>query len=378
VTDSLGIKSKRVDGGKMEIPRDLALERRQRRGSQFSEPLERRGDWNNGSLTRAARRAWDQKQLGILVEDNEKTVARGLGWFSIGLGLLEVSAPRTVERFLGIRHHGFLLRIMGLREIASGVGILTGRRPSSWLWARVGGDLIDIASLGMAFNSAMAKPANIGLASAAVAGITVLDLRCAQELSRNPHDDTALSTRTVEVRKSIQINCSPAAVYKFWRDFQNLPKFMSNVESVETLSDKRSHWCVVGPAGKRIEWDAEITDEQEHRLIAWRSLEGAQIENHGSVRFETAPGGRGTYVKVHLQYNPPGGIFGARVAQLFGREPRQQIHEDLHHLKQIMETGEIITTKGQPAGRGSGTSWKYDQAVRRQIDSRSDYQPSAV
>jgi len=360
----------------MEIPRELALERRQQSGPHYSEPLERRGDWNDGSLTTAARRAWDQKQLSVLVEGNEKTIAGGLGWFSVGLGLMELLAPRTLERFLGIRHHGLLLRIMGLREIASGVGILTGSRPSSWLWARVGGDVIDIASLGMAFNSDTAKPANIGLACAAVAGVTVLDLRCAQELSRN--DDSALSTRIIEVRKSIQINCSPAEVYKFWRDFSNLPKFMSNVESVETLSEKRSHWCVIGPTGKRLEWDAEITDEQENRLIAWRSLEGAQIENHGSVRFETAPGRRGTYVKVHLQYSPPGGIFGARVARLFGREPRQQIHEDLHHLKQIMETGEIITTKGQPAGRGSATSWKYDQAVRRQVDSRSDYQSSAV
>lgn len=360
----------------MEISRDLTLERRQRSGPHYSEPLERRGDWNDGSLTTAARRAWDQKDLGVLVEGNERTIASRLGWFSIGLGLIEVLAPRTLERFLGIRHHGFLLRMMGFREIASGVGILTGRRPSSWLWARVGGDLIDIAGLGMALNSDTAKPANIGLACAAVAGVTVLDLRCAQELSRN--DDSALSTRTVEVKKSIQINCSPAEVYKFWRNFSNLPKFMSNVESVETLSEKRSRWCAIGPAGKRIEWDAEITDEQENRLIAWRSLEGAQVENCGTVRFETAPGGRGTYVTVHLQYSPPGGIFAARVAQLFGREPRQQIHEDLHHLKQIMETGEIITTKGQPAGRGSSTSWKYDQTVRRQIDSKSDYQSSAL
>ena len=360
----------------MEIPRDLAIERRQRSGGQFSEPVERRGDWNDGSLTSAARRAWDQKQLGVLIDGNERTVARGLGWFSIGLGLAEVLAPRTLERFLGIRHHGFLLRIMGLREIASGVGILTGRRPSDWLWARLGGDVIDVASLGMALSSDTAKPVNIGLACAAVAGITVLDMRCAQELSRT--NDAALSVRTIEVRKSIQINCSPDAVYKFWRDFQNLPKFMSNVESVETLSDKRSHWCVRGPAGKRIEWDAEITGEQENRLIAWHSLEGAQVENYGTIRFDAAPGGRGTYVKVHLQYSPPAGIFGARVAKLFGREPRQQIHEDLHHLKQIMETGEIITTEGQPAGRARGTSWKYDQAIRRKVDSRPDNQTSTA
>jgi len=365
-----------IDGGEMEIPRDLAIERRQRSGAQFSEPVERRGDWNEGSLTNVARSAWDQQQLSVLIDGNEKTVACGLGWFSIGLGLAEVLAPRTLERVLGIKHHGFLLRVMGLREIASGVGILTGRRPSGWLWARAGGDVIDIAALGMALNSDTAKPANIGLACAAVAGITVLDIRCAQELSRN--NDAALSARTIEVRNSIQINCSPAAVYKFWRNFQNLPRFMGNIESVDTLSDNRSHWCVRGPAGKRIEWDAEITEEEENRLIAWHSLTGAQVENYGSVRFETAPGGRGTYIKVHLQYSPPAGIVGARVAKLSGREPQQQIHEDLHHLKQIMETGEIITTKGQPAGRARGTSWKYDQAVRRQVDSRSEYQTSAA
>jgi len=136
----------------MEIPRDLAIERRQRSGAQFSEPVERRGDWNEGSLTNVARSAWDQQQLSVLIDGNEKTVACGLGWFSIGLGLAEVLAPRTLERFLGIKHHGFLLRVMGLREIASGVGILTGRRPSGWLWARAGGDVIDIAALGMALN----------------------------------------------------------------------------------------------------------------------------------------------------------------------------------------------------------------------------------
>jgi hypothetical protein len=134
-----------IDGGEMEIPRDLAIERRQRSGAQFSEPVERRGDWNEGSLTNVARSAWDQQQLSVLIDGNEKTVACGLGWFSIGLGLAEVLAPRTLERVLGIKHHGFLLRVMGLREIASGVGILTGRRPSGWLWARAGGDVIDIA-----------------------------------------------------------------------------------------------------------------------------------------------------------------------------------------------------------------------------------------
>jgi uncharacterized membrane protein len=265
---------------------------------------------------------------------------------------------------------------MGLREIASGVGIIAGRRPANWLWARAGGDIVDIASLGAALSSDTAKPANIAVACAAVAGVTVLDVRCAQELSQDEWPQAL--PRTIEVKKSIQINRSPAELYNFWRNFKNLPRFMSNVESVETLGDRRTHWRVKGPAGKRIEWDAEIVEEHPDKLIAWRSLEGAHVENCGTVRFEAAPGGRGSYIRVHVQYTPPGGIFGATVAKLFGREPHQQIHEDLHHLKQIMETGEIITTEGQPAGRASSTSWKFDRTIRRQVDSKSDYTAAAA
>ena len=310
------------------------------------------------------------------VDSNRDQLARGLGWFSIGLGLTEVLAPRSVERFLGAKQRGVLMRLMGLREIAAGIGILAARQPAGWLWARVAGDVVDIASLSMAANSETAKPANIAFAGAAVLGITALDVCCAQEFSQ---ENRPLPERQgIEVRKSIQINRSPEELYRFWRNFQNLPQFMSNLESVQTTSDRRSHWVVRGPAGKRIRWDAEIVDEQENSFIAWRSLEGAQVENHGSVQFKPAPRGRGTFVKVRIVYNPPGGILGATVAKLFGRAPEQQVHEDLQHLKQIMEAGEIITTEGQPAGRARSTSWKYDQTIRRQVNARSDHQSSAA
>jgi len=357
-------------GESMETSREqLTGQRREQDDAQFSEPVERRGEWNGQAAQSVAKRYWNQIKPSTLINGNEQQLACSLGWFSIGLGLTEVLAPRVLERFLGIKHQGLLIRLMGLREIASGVGILSQSRPTGWLWARVGGDVLNIAGLAMALDSATAKPGNIAVAAAAVAGVTALDVCCAQELSRI--DGMPAQTQVVRVRKSIQINCSPDQVYRFWRNFENLPRFMSNLESVKTIGDRRSHWVAIGPAGKRIEWDAEIVEEQENRHIAWRSLEGADVENSGSVRFEGAPGGRGTFLKVQIQYSPPGGALGASFAKLFGRAPGQLVHEDLHRLKQIIETGEIITTEGQPAGRASSTSWKYDRTIRHQATSTS-------
>src|SRR5262249_56186778 len=118
------------------------------------------------------------------------------------------------------------------------------------------------------------------------------------------------------------------------------------------------------PAGRTVEGDAEITEDRRNELIAWRSLEGSDVENMGSVRFERAPGGRGAVVKVHMRYNPPAGVIGAGVAKLLGEAPEWQIKDDLRRFKQVMETGEIITTEGQPAGRASSPSGRYDRAVR--------------
>jgi uncharacterized membrane protein len=362
-------------GGNMERSREqLTLPRRGRNGNdpQFSEPLERRGAWNGPSARAAARSYWHRATPSAFANGNADQLARGLGWFSIGLGLTIVLAPRAFEKFLGITHQRSLLRLIGLREIASGVGILTQRRPAGWLWARVGGDVMDIAGLGVAATADTAKPGNIAVAAATVAGVTALDVRCARELSSN--DGAVTGSRTVWVKKSIQINRSPQEIYAFWRDFQNLPRFMSNLESVQSIGDGRSHWVAIAPAGKRIEWDAEIVGEQENSLITWRSLEGADVENAGSVRFEAAPRGRGTFVKVQIQYRPRGGLLGATVAKLLGRAPEQQVHEDLHHLKQLLEAGEIITTEGQPAGRASSTSWRYDRTIRRQVSPAAAYQ----
>jgi uncharacterized membrane protein len=139
-------------------------------------------------------------------------------------------------------------------------------------------------------------------------------------------------------------------VYAFWRRLENLPRFMRHLESVAT-DGLRSHWVARAPAGRTVEWDAVIHSEVANERIAWRSLPGSKVAHAGAVIFSDAPGGRGTEVRVELQYNPPAGPLGAVVAKLWGEEPDQQIREDLHRFKQILETGEIPTVEGQPSGR---------------------------
>jgi uncharacterized membrane protein len=141
-------------------------------------------------------------------------------------------------------------------------------------------------------------------------------------------------------------------MYTYWRNFENLPRFMYHLESVERLDERRSHWVAKGPAGTQVEWDAEITDDRPNELIAWRSLPDAQVPNSGMVRFEPGPAGRGTVVRVEIEYRPPGGALGKAVAKLFGEEPGQQVAGDLHRFKQVMETGEVVVSEGSPHGFG--------------------------
>ncbi len=173
----------------------------------------------------------------------------------------------------------------------------------------------------------------------------------------NASEDVA---RDVHVEKSITVNSTPKELFRFWRNFENLPRFMEDLESVTKLDETRSHWVANGPGGKQVEWDAEIYNEKENELIAWRSLPGSDVTNAGSVHFEESPG-HGTYVKVVLNYNPPGGKAASLLAKLFGKEPGQLIEHNLRRFKQLIETGEIPTTEGQSSGRKQQTEATGDR-----------------
>jgi uncharacterized membrane protein len=154
--------------------------------------------------------------------------------------------------------------------------------------------------------------------------------------------------RGVHVEESVTINRPLSELYAFWREFQNLPQFMSHLHEVETRADGTTRWVAKAPLGMTVEWDARIINDIPDKVIGWQSLEGAAVATAGSVTFASTP--RGTIIRVHFQYDPPAGKLGAALAWVFGEDPSLQVREDLRRLKQLMEAGEIATTTGQPRG----------------------------
>jgi uncharacterized membrane protein len=145
----------------------------------------------------------------------------------------------------------------------------------------------------------------------------------------------------IHVRESIRLELPTDEVYRFWRRLENLPRFMTHLEKVTDLGNGKSRWEARGPADATIEWTAEIINEVENKVIGWRSLPGSDVITAGSVNFAPVRSGRSTQVSVHLQYEPPAGRAGALLSGLFGRNPSSMIREDLRHLKQLLEAGEI-------------------------------------
>lgn len=157
--------------------------------------------------------------------------------------------------------------------------------------------------------------------------------------------------KVIRVEKTVTINKPADELYNYWHNFEQLPTFMKHIRSVTMQDLRRSHWVANAPLGQQIEWDADLVDDRPNELIAWASLEGANVDHSGFVRFKPATGDRGTEVKVVMEYNPPGGTLGATLAKLFGEEPEQQIGDELNRFKQLMEAGEIATTEGQSTGK---------------------------
>lgn len=154
-------------------------------------------------------------------------------------------------------------------------------------------------------------------------------------------------SRGVHVRESIRVERCVSDVYRAWRRLEDLPRFMSHLESVTQSADGRSHWVAIGPGCLRVEWDAEIINEIPDQLLAWRSLPDSDVVTAGSVRFTPMRGSRATQIAVHLQYAPPAGKTGAFLASLFGSDATETIREDLRHFKQQLEAGEQPRAKGE-------------------------------
>lgn len=301
-----------------------------------------------------------------LARVNFDRVARRLGWLSMGLGLAQLLMPRRVQQLAGLPlgDYSAVIRAAGVRELVHGLLIFMQARPHQAMWTRVAGDVMDLGLLAAATRQRCVDQPRLALTMATVAGIWALDLATAVQLRRQNAQAQRFSTVTrgelggktkggaFRAVKSTTINRSPEALYQFWRNFENLPEFMVHLEQVEVIDQQRSRWQAKAPAGTEVSWEAEITDDRPNELIAWQSLTGARMPNSGRVTFEPGPTGRGTVVRVEIEYRPPGGSLGRLVAQLFGEEPEQQVAGDLRRFKQVMETGEVLRSEGSPRGFG--------------------------
>ncbi|MDQ1652235.1 MAG: hypothetical protein QOI35_1435 [Cryptosporangiaceae bacterium] len=273
---------------------------------------------------------------------------RLLGLASAGLGAAELARPDAVARLTGLDGHPArdLIPAMGARELAHAAGLLPRRQPTRWIWTRVAGDLLDLAVLSTALRDRKGSQRRRALAATAVvAGITATDLYAALLTTSARRSERRSHQRFAA---SVTVPAAPAEAYRYWRNFENLPTFMTHLESVRTTAGNRSHWTAKAPAGGSVSWDAEITGDKPGELIGWRSLPGAQVPNAGSVRFRPTHGGRETEVRVELAWDPPGGKAGSAVAALFGENPQQQVHDDLRRFQQVVAADKL------GAGRATG------------------------
>jgi uncharacterized membrane protein len=211
-------------------------------------------------------------------------------------------------------------------------------RDNSSRWVSIG-KWSAIASGGALAIFGLTRRSKAGAALAAAGGALAL---LGSRVSTVPGQLTAHS--------SVLLNCPREQAYQFWRDFENLPRFMRHLHSVNKTGGQRYQWTALGPLGARISWEAEIVTERENELISWRSLPGSEVEVDGSVEFRSAPADRGTIVEAVVIYRPPAGSLGKTVAGVFGKYPSFIMRQDLRRFKSLVEAGEVPTIEGQTHG----------------------------
>jgi len=275
----------------------------------------------------------------------ENLLKSGKGKNSMNEGGLKPSGPmgtilnvdgRTVEGFIGSEAEYWASMLAGGTLATFGVISMT-KKLSVWNIGAslIGGALVYRGLTGLVYNDEMSSSYLDGLTNS---------------------EAVTQHLEGIKIEHSITVNRTPQEIYQIWRNFSNLPKIMNHLESVTETNEIESHWVAKGPAGSRVEWDAEVYMEKVNELISWRSVEGADVDNAGSVRFEPTSNGEGTKITVMLKYHPPMGPIGAAFAALFGEEPKQQISSDLKKFKQAMEAGEFDSGSASPSFATNGHS----------------------
>ena len=322
-------------------------------------------------------------------ETNEQAeqLATALGWFSIALGVSELTAPRALARMAGLPESSVpVVRALGARRFGHGISVLAAPDRQEPVWSRVVGDAVDLAVLFSALRSDESDEGRISGAIAAIAGVTAVDVFCATRLGQRRQEGRGWQgsgwqsgaqgdnrndwmQRGVRVEQATTINKSIDEVYAFWRELRELPALHASPRIRAAALRPSRAGARRGQPACRSNGKPRSLEEREHEWIAWRSLEGADVENSGSVRFQRAPGARGTEVRVQLQYRASGRKARQGIAWLFGEEPSQQIHEDLRRVKTAARDGrDPAVGRPRPVARGSARR----RSTRNQRPCRSD------
>ena len=274
-------------------------------------------------------------------------LAQGLGWFSIGLGTAQVLAPRAMSRLVGVKDadgNATLMRALGVREIAAGIGLLADPKPTGFAVARVAGDAMDLALLVNTLTTPENNRARALLATAAVVGVGLLDVLASEDLAKTTPTvaHPAKDSQPFTVRRSVTVNRPVEEVYAFWQDFGNLPRFMKHLDKVESTGEGTSRWTAGSSHGLSVSWEVQLVEQRENELLSWQTIGVSDVTGTGRVEFVPAPGGRGTEVRANISYQPPGGALGAKIARIFRDVPGVKIENQLNVFKQIIETGEEV------------------------------------
>jgi uncharacterized membrane protein len=284
----------------------------------------------------------------------EERLARALGWFSVGLGLAELVAAGRLSRTLGLGDRPGLVRAYGMREIANGAGLLAQRRRAPWLWARVGGDLLDMATLGAALRPSNKRRNQAAAATVTVAAITALDLYSARQLSKSNGATSGAEAAAVEIERSITIGKPAPELDRLWRDPATVSRSMGGFAEVAAAGEGRMRWTMPGRKGQNLSWETQLIEDRPGELQRWRSLPDAPVSNEGQVRFRPAPGDWGTEVTLRVRLAPTEGTSGGAAMKFLRTAPKLLAGQALHRFKSLAETGEIPTLERQPAGREDG------------------------
>ncbi|HEX4455972.1 MAG TPA: SRPBCC family protein [Kofleriaceae bacterium] len=263
-------------------------------------------------------------------------LGRGLGWFSVALGLTEIATPKLLAKLVGAhptRGAALALRVAGVRELGTGIAILMMPNRPLPLWLRVAGDALDLAMIGVAATHRKANGLRLAGAAAAIAGVAALDMIASVRAAR------AFEAANHPVVFSVTIAKSPREVYDFFRKLERLPEFMDYLDSVKQTDTTHSTWTAKLPAGGTVSWNAEIVDDRPGESIAWKTVADAPFELDGRVTFAQAPARDMTEVRVEMKLGVLGRAPSSLLAKLFAKP---QVKGDLRRLKQVLETGEVL------------------------------------